>query len=101
MNNRLLIAPIALAISVAFIAAAASPAMAAESTLCASTPAQIRTAAAAAQPDQARKAMSLVNIGEKLCEAGARNEAGKKFSAAAKVLGTDLAALGTSAPTAQ
>lgn len=101
MNNRFLIIPIAFAISAAVIGAAAAPAMAAETGACATAPAQIRTVAATAQPDQARKAISLANVGQKLCDAGARNEAGKKFAAAAKALGTDLAALNTAAPTAQ
>ena len=101
MTNRFILAPIAFAISAAFIAAAATPAMAAETGVCATAPGQIRTIATTAQPDQARKALNLVNVGEKLCEAGARNEAGKKFSAAAKVLGTDMAALTSAAPTAQ
>lgn len=100
MNIRLFALPIAIAISAAFVGAAASPAMAADATICTTTPAQIRGIAAAAQPDQARKAISLVTIGEKLCDAGARNEAGRKFAAAAKVLGTDVAALNT-APVAQ
>ncbi len=99
MTNRFLIVPVAFAISAAFIGFAAAPAAAAENA-CNTAPAQIRSIAATAQPDQARKALSLVNTGEKLCEAGGRNEAGKKFAAAAKALGTDLAALST-APTAQ
>ena len=99
MTNRFILAPIAFAISAAFIAAAATPAMAAETGICATAPGQIRTVATTAQPDQARKALTLVNVGEKLCEAGARNEAGKKFSAAAKALGTDMAALTSAAPT--
>ncbi len=100
MNNRFLLAPIAFAISAAFIGAAASPAMAAESKTCVTTPAQLRDIAATAQPDEQRKALSLVTIGEKLCAAGGRSEAGKKFAAAAKLLGTDVASLG-SAPSAQ
>ena len=100
MSNRFFIVPVAFAISVAFIGAAASPAAAAENT-CKTAPTQIRTAATTAEPEQARKALSLVNTGEKLCEAGGRNEAGKKFAAAAKALGTDLAALTTTAPAAQ
>lgn len=100
MNNRFLIVPVAFAISAAFIGAAASPAMAASANACATAPAQLRSAAATAQPEQARKALSLVSTGEKLCEAGGRSEASKKFSAAAKALGTDMAAL-SSAPTAQ
>ena len=88
--------PIAFAISTAF----AAPAMAADST-CATAPAQIRTLAASAQPEQARKALSLVSTGEKLCDAGGKNEAGKKFSAAAKLLGTDMAALTNVSASAQ
>lgn len=93
MTNRLLIVPIAIAISAAFIGAAASPAMAAEAT-CLTTPARIRSLATSApSADSARKALTLVAVDEKLCDAGARNEAGKKFSAAAKLLGTDVASL--------
>ncbi|WP_426164322.1 hypothetical protein [Sandarakinorhabdus sp. DWP1-3-1] len=94
MTNRFFLVPVAIAISAAFLGAAASPAMAAEGT-CNTAPAQIRAIAATAQPDQARKALNLVQTGEKLCEAGGRNEAGKKFAAAAKALGTDMAALTT------
>jgi hypothetical protein len=97
MTNRFILAPIAFAI----VAAAATPAVAAESGVCATAPGQIRTVAATAEADKARKALGLVNVGEKLCEAGARNEAGKKFSAAAKALGTDMAALTSASPTAQ
>ena len=100
MTNRFLIVPVAIAISAAFIGAAAAPAMAAEAT-CTTTPAKIRTLAASApSADGARKALTLVNVGEKLCVEGARNEAGKKFSAAAKLLGTDVASL-NAAPSAQ
>lgn len=100
MTIRFLVVPVAVAISAAFIGAAASPAAAAPSTVCTTTPAQIRAIAATAAPEQARKALGLVNTGEKLCEAGGRNEASKKFAAAAKVLNTDYAVL-TAAPTAQ
>jgi hypothetical protein len=100
MTSRFFLVPVAIAISAAFIGAAAAPAVAAEGT-CTTTPAQIRTlAGTAADAANARKAVSLVSVGEKLCAEGARAEAGKKFSAAAKLLGTDLAALNT-APTAQ
>ena len=100
MTNRIFIAPIAIAISAAFIAAAATPAIAGEAKTCATAPAQLREIAATAKPDEQRKALGLVSIGEKLCAAGGRNEANKKFAAAAKVLGTDVASLG-SAPSAQ
>ena len=95
MTSRFLIVPIAFAISAAFIGAAASPAMAAGAT-CTTTPIQIRSlVSTSTDADSARKALSLVNVGERLCDAGARNEAGKKFAAAAKLLGTDLASLNT------
>jgi hypothetical protein len=98
MTNRFF--PVAIAISAAFIGAASAPAVATEAT-CTTTPAQIRTlAGTATDAANARKAVSLVSVGEKLCAEGARNEASKKFSAAAKLLGTDVAALNT-APTAQ
>jgi hypothetical protein len=100
MTSRFLVVPIVFAISAAFVGAASAPAMAASGT-CTTTPVQLRTLAATTpDDDSARKAMTLVNVGEKLCNEGARNEAGKKFSAAAKLLGTDVAALNT-APTAQ
>ncbi|KAB7648479.1 hypothetical protein [Polymorphobacter fuscus] len=95
MINRFL----SIALGAALVGAAAAPAMAADS-VCTRTPEQIRTLAVSASADNARKALNLVNIGEKLCDAGARGEAGKKFSAAAKLLGTDLAAV-NAAPTAQ
>jgi hypothetical protein len=100
MTSRFLIVPVAIAISAAFIGTAAVPAVAAEST-CTTTPGQIRTlAGTATDAATVRKAVTLVTVGEKLCAEGARNEAGKKFSAAAKLLGTDIASLNT-APTAQ
>ncbi len=86
MFNRALIA-------IALISAA--PAFAVDANVCKSTPSAIRSAAASAQPEQAKKALKLVSVGEKLCEAGGRGEAVKKFSAAAMALGTDLAALST------
>lgn len=96
MTSRFLIVPALFAI----VGAAAAPAMAADSS-CDRTPAQIRTLAVGnTDADNARKALSLVSVGEKLCDAGARSEASKKFSAAAKLLGTDLAAM-NAAPTAQ
>lgn len=83
---------IALAITAAAIAA--TPAAAA-SINCATTPAQIRTLAQTKGGEDAVKAIKLVTLGEKLCAADAKYEAGKKFSAAAKALGTDLASLST------
>ena len=93
MITRFLIAaPLAIAISAAFLGATASPALAADTT-CAQAPAQIRAAAVNAAPDQARKALAMVATGEKICAEGGRFEAAKKFAAAAKALGTDLASL--------
>jgi len=80
-----------IAIAVATLAAAA-PVTAAEVS-CKQTPVAIRTLAQTAQGDQAAKALKLVTTGEKLCAEDNRFEAGKKFAAAAKLLGTELAAL--------
>lgn len=85
MNSRI--------IAAAIIAASfAAPAFAA-SVNCKATPAQIRTLADAKGGEGAEKALKLVTTGEKLCAADAKFEAGKKFAAAAKLLGTELAAL--------
>jgi hypothetical protein len=103
MNIRLLTVPVAFAISAAFIGAASSPAMASSAALttCTTAPAQLRTLAASAEPTKARKALSLVNTGVALCDSiDGRNEGAKKLASAAKVLGTDMASLGTT-PTAQ
>lgn len=101
MNNRFFLAPIALVISLAFVGAAATPAMAAPANICQTAPDQLRSASVNADASKAKKAISLVNVGEALCKEGARNEANKKFSAAAKALGTDMAALTAGTPTAQ
>lgn len=82
---------IALAITAA--AVAATPVAAAAPVSCKTTPAQIRTLAAAKGGEGAAKAIHLVATGEKLCAADAKFEAGKKFAQAAKLLGTELAAL--------
>lgn len=86
------------ALPLAALALMSVPAAAA-SVSCQQTPAQIRILAQAKGGDDAAKALKLVATGEKLCAADAKFEAGKKFSAAAKLLGTELAAL--SAPAAQ
>jgi hypothetical protein len=71
----------------------AAPAFAGAAVSCKQTPAQIRTLAEAKGGDDAAKALHLVATGERLCAADAKFEAGKKFAAAAKLLGTELAAL--------
>ena len=103
MNIRFLTVPVAFAISAAFIGAAASPAAAAstDAATCTNAPAQLRTIAAKAEPDAARKALQLVNTGVALCDTmGGKASGANKLEKAAKVLGTDTASLGT-APTAQ
>ena len=80
------------------LALAAAPVHAAAENPCTSAPAALRAVAAAAEPDKAKKALRLVTTGERLCAAGGRGEAAKKFAAAAKALDTDMAAL-TSAET--
>ncbi len=103
MNIRFLTVPVAFAISAAFIGAAASPAAAksTDASTCANAPAQLRTLAAKADPDTARKALQLVNTGVALCDSqGGKDSGAIKLEKAAKVLGTDTASLGT-APTAQ
>jgi hypothetical protein len=87
MLNRI----IALAITAA--AVAATPVAASAPVSCKTTPAQIRTLAEAKGGEDATKALKLVSTGEALCAADAKFEAGKKFAAAAKLLGTELAAL--------
>ena len=100
MFNRFVIAgPIAIAVSAIVLGAAAAPASAAPQT-CAVAPAKIRAAAATStDADAARKALVMVATAEKMCAEGGSYDASKKFAAAAKVLGTDLAAL--PAPSAQ
>jgi len=95
MINRVLIAAFAL------VASASAPALAVDATTCTTTPASLRSMAATADADKSEKALRLVAIGEKLCAAGGRGEAAKKFSAAARALDTDLAAVATKTASAQ
>ena len=100
MANRLfIIAPVALAVSAAFIGAAAAPAAAA--TVCDTAPAQLRAIAATADAAKQKKALYYVSTGVQLCDAQSAFEAKKQFSAAAKLLGTDLATLPTTTASAQ
>ncbi|WP_439532894.1 hypothetical protein [Polymorphobacter sp.] len=78
-----------------------APALAADTTSCASAPGVLRQAAATADAAKADKALRLVAVGEKLCAAGGRGEAAKKFTAAARALDTDLATIPANAPSAQ
>lgn len=95
MFSRFLIAaPLALAISAAFIGAAAGPAFAATSpTMCATIPGQLRAASSTAPIAAQQRAAILITTGEHLCADRARDEAAKKFAAAARALDLDMAAL--------
>jgi len=100
INRFFLVAPIALAVSAAFIGAAAGPAVAGTANdYCATAPAQLRTLNASAPAAVQGKVNYNINAGVQLCEAGAAFEAKKNFTKASKLLGTDLAALGTQAGT--
>ncbi len=101
INRFFLVAPIALAVSAAFVGAAAGPAAAATNDYCATAPAQLRTLNASAPVSVQSKVSYNINAGVQLCEAGADFEAKKNFSKASKLLGTDLAALGTAPAGAQ
>lgn len=93
MINRTIIAlPLAIVAAATFVGAA-TPAFAGAAVSCTATPVQIRTLAAAKGGAEATKAIKLVATGEQLCAADAKFEAGKKFAQAAKLLGTELAAL--------
>jgi hypothetical protein len=92
MRVTFLTLPLAVAAALVTFGISAGPAAAAvDPTVCTDAPAALRTLAASAEPAAARKALRDVQTGEALCEARNRNEAAKKFRAAADVLGTDLA----------
>ncbi len=83
-----------LTIAAAGLAFAAVPAAAAgDAQTCAVAPVKLRTLAAGADADTARKAERNIALGEALCDARNRSEAAKKFNLAAKSLGTELAAV--------
>ena len=84
-------------LAVALAAATAAPAFA-NSEACAAAPAKLRAISATVDADTAKKAERNIALGEALCDARNRSEASKKFSLAAKSLGTELAAVLT--PTA-
>ena len=97
--RSLIIAPIAIAVSLAFIGTATTPAVAATAD-CTAMPAQLRAAAATAEPKKARKALANIRTGEMLCAADASFEAGRKFRLAAATLGVDAAQLAAAMPAA-
>lgn len=103
MITRFLVAaPLALAAATAFVGAAV-PAYAAAppAAICDTTPGQLRSAATAAPATAQARAAILIATGEHLCVDQARGEAAKKFAAAARILGVDMASLGTAAPAGQ
>lgn len=92
MFTRIIIAaPVAIALSAVFVGAAAYAAPSAAT--CTTTPVQLRAAAGSATTDRQKSALMLISTGERLCAADAPAEAGKKFAAAARALGVDMAAL--------
>jgi len=86
-------APVAIAISAAFIAAAVPAFAAPSASTCTTTPGQLRAAASTATTDRQKSALILISTGERLCAVDATLEASKKFAAAARTLGVDMAAL--------
>lgn len=89
-------------VSMIVLAAAtvSAPAFAAPEN-CAAAPAALRTAAATAGVDAQRVALTNVSMGEKLCVAGNRFEATRKFRMAAKALNVDLATVVAGTATAE
>jgi len=86
----------AIMISLAVVAAAATFSLSAGPAIagteaCTEAPAKLRSLAAAASSDAQRKAERNIRLGEALCEARNRQEAARKFSLAARTLGTELA----------
>ncbi len=94
MITRFLIAaPLALAITTVFVGAAVPAHAGTTVAQCEAMPSQLRTVAATASASVQQRAAILITTGEKLCADHARVEGGKKFAAAAHILGVDLAAL--------
>jgi hypothetical protein len=89
-------------VSMIVLAAAtvAAPAFAAPEN-CTAAPAALRSAAATATGDVQRSALTNVAMGEKLCVAGNRFEATRKFRTAAKALNVDLATIVAGTATAE
>ncbi len=76
----------------AALALSAGPA-AASNNVCGAAPEALRTLAASAEGATQQRALRNIALGEALCDARNRLEAQKKFQAAARLLGTDLAAV--------
>ena len=102
MRSSLSKLPLALLAVGSAIFLTATPALA-NAEMCAQAPAKLRAIAAGAQIDAQKKAIRNIDLGEALCDARNRSEASKKFSLAAKALGTDIATVmaGTTVAAAQ
>lgn len=98
---RALMLTLAAAVSAASLGFVAAPAVAGgDAQTCAVAPVKLRTLAAGADAEAARKAERNIALGEALCDARNRSEAAKKFNLAAKSLGTELATVLSTATTA-
>ena len=90
-TDRLTIIGLAMAAALPFLALSpvkAAPAAAAAFTDCAAQARVVLADAAAADPRAAAKAQRTVRTAEKICAAGNRHEAAKKFALARQQLGT-------------
>ncbi len=85
MRPTLFALPLVLAASA--VALHPTPASAKAGERCATMPAQIRAAAAKAEPGAASAALRHLGVGEQLCQAGNERAAAKKFRAASQELG--------------
>jgi hypothetical protein len=91
---RVILASVAAALAFTAVPATASP------DVCAAAPAALRNIAESADQATQRRAVRNIALGEALCDARNRLEAQKKFQAAARTLGTDLAAVMAQTPVA-
>lgn len=90
MQTTIFTVPLAIIATAATLLLSAGPAAASEN-VCQAAPGALRSVAAAADTEVQARAMRHIALGEQLCEARNRVEAGKKFNLAAKALGIDLA----------
>ncbi|MBZ6378607.1 hypothetical protein B5C34_12030 [Pacificimonas flava] len=84
--RRTLIAIAAIAVATLNVGLAVGPAHAEEADVCATMPADLRAAAAAADETDARRALRKIDVGVALCEAGNERAAKKQFSRAMRYL---------------
>jgi hypothetical protein len=96
MITRFLVAaPLAVLVAAAFVGAAVPAFAAPTQAVCDATPGELRAAATRAPAMAQQRAAILISTGEHLCADDARGEAAKKFAAAARILGVDMASLGS------